>query len=303
MALISELPASVAAAAAARALEQLLGHDVILAIGDPVLATPTPELLDAELTRSVALPFGNGVVGEVTLVVTHQFATTMEAATEDSSLVSAALPALQAAAAAIEPVIHLPAVAEYAGEIETDILATSPAGEFVIVPVLEDDQRVASLVVRMVADERGEPSMPTEPPITGETGVVETGVVETGVVETGVVETGVVETAPALPEPTRDIARHDFQMLGEGGDPGIGKARPLPLLNDVRMEVTAELGRRRMKVRDIVALAPGSIVELDRAAGSPVDVLVNGTLIAHGEVVVIDEEFGIRVSEIVVGES
>ena len=56
-----------------------------------------------------------------------------------------------------------------------------------------------------------------------------------------------------------------------------------------------------MSVRDLLALTPGAVIELDRAAGSPVDVLVNGTLIARGEVVVIDEEFGIRISEIVVG--
>jgi flagellar motor switch protein FliN/FliY len=54
-----------------------------------------------------------------------------------------------------------------------------------------------------------------------------------------------------------------------------------------------------MTVRDLLSLTPGSVVELDRAAGSPVDVLVNGTLIARGEVVVIDEEFGIRISEII----
>ena len=54
-----------------------------------------------------------------------------------------------------------------------------------------------------------------------------------------------------------------------------------------------------MSVRDLLSLAPGSVVELDRAAGSPIDVLVNGTLIARGEVVVIDEEFGIRIMEIV----
>jgi flagellar motor switch protein FliN/FliY len=69
------------------------------------------------------------------------------------------------------------------------------------------------------------------------------------------------------------------------------------------MEVTAELGRHRMTVRDLMSLQPGSVIELDRAAGSPVDVLVNGALLAHGEVVVIDEEFGVRVSEIVVGEN
>ena len=75
------------------------------------------------------------------------------------------------------------------------------------------------------------------------------------------------------------------------------------MLNDVNMEVTAELGRRRLKVRDIVGLEPGSVVELDRAAGSPVDVLVNGAIVWHGEVVVVDDEFGIRVSEIVVDDN
>ena len=73
----------------------------------------------------------------------------------------------------------------------------------------------------------------------------------------------------------------------------------LDLLADVEMGVTAELGRTRMTVRDLLALSPGSVVELDRVAGSPVDLLVNGTLIARGEVVVVDDEFGVRISEIV----
>ena len=98
------------------------------------------------------------------------------------------------------------------------------------------------------------------------------------------------------------LAVHEFQPLPDG--PGaFGSARPLSLLNDVNMQVTAELGRRRLRVRDIVALKPGSVIELDRAAGRPVDVLVNGALVWHGEVVVVDDEFGIRVSEIVTDEN
>jgi flagellar motor switch protein FliN/FliY len=77
-----------------------------------------------------------------------------------------------------------------------------------------------------------------------------------------------------------------------------GVAR-LDLLSNVEMEVTAELGRTRMTVRELLSLTPGMVVELDKVAGSPIDMFVNGTLIAHGEVVVIDEEFGIRISEIV----
>src|SRR5439155_3233038 len=73
----------------------------------------------------------------------------------------------------------------------------------------------------------------------------------------------------------------------------------LELLADVEMGVTAELGRTRMTVRSLLALTPGSVVELDRVAGSAVDLLVNGTMIARGEVVVIDDEFGVRITEIV----
>jgi len=73
----------------------------------------------------------------------------------------------------------------------------------------------------------------------------------------------------------------------------------LDLLHDVEMEVSAELGRTRMNVRDLLSLSPGVVVELDRAAGSPADLLVNGRLIARGEVVVIEENFGIRITEIV----
>lgn len=76
-------------------------------------------------------------------------------------------------------------------------------------------------------------------------------------------------------------------------------ARALKVIRSVEMNVTAELGRAQMTVRELLELAPGSVIELDRAAGSPVDLLVNGTIIARGEVVVIDEEYGIRVSEIV----
>jgi len=77
------------------------------------------------------------------------------------------------------------------------------------------------------------------------------------------------------------------------------RANGLDLLRDVEMEVTCELGRTRMTVRQLLALAPGDVVELDRLAGAPADLLVNGTLLARGEVVVVDESFGLRITEIV----
>ncbi|HYH24988.1 MAG TPA: flagellar motor switch protein FliN [Blastococcus sp.] len=73
----------------------------------------------------------------------------------------------------------------------------------------------------------------------------------------------------------------------------------LELLRHVAMEVTVEIGRTRMTVQELLSLHPGEVVELDRAASAPADLLVNGTLIARGEVVVVDEDFGLRISEIV----
>ncbi|GAA1436013.1 hypothetical protein GCM10009641_33670 [Mycobacterium cookii] len=76
-------------------------------------------------------------------------------------------------------------------------------------------------------------------------------------------------------------------------------SRGIEMLHGVDMEVTVELGRARLTVRELLALSPGEVLELDRAAGSPADLLVNGRLIARGEVVVVDEDFGLRITEIV----
>ncbi|HEX3549162.1 MAG TPA: flagellar motor switch protein FliN [Candidatus Elarobacter sp.] len=77
------------------------------------------------------------------------------------------------------------------------------------------------------------------------------------------------------------------------------QGKNLDLLMNVRLKVTAELGTCKMLVRDILKLGAGSIVELDRVAGGPVDLLVNDRLVARGEVVAIDENFGVRVTELI----
>ena len=77
-----------------------------------------------------------------------------------------------------------------------------------------------------------------------------------------------------------------------------GDDADLALVLDVPVELAVEIGRTRMTIREALALAPGSIVALDRMAGEPVDLLVNGKRIARGEVVAIDEEFGLRVTEV-----
>lgn len=73
------------------------------------------------------------------------------------------------------------------------------------------------------------------------------------------------------------------------------------VLYDVEMTLTVELGRARLPLRDVLELAPGAVLELDRAASSPADILVNGRLIARGEVVVVDEDYGVRITQIVSG--
>lgn len=92
-----------------------------------------------------------------------------------------------------------------------------------------------------------------------------------------------VPAAPATPAPAN----------------GHAPVRGVELLHGVAMEVTVELGRTQLSVRELLALSPGDVLELDRAAGSPADLLVNGRLIARGEVVVVDEDFALRVTEIV----
>jgi flagellar motor switch protein FliN/FliY len=85
-------------------------------------------------------------------------------------------------------------------------------------------------------------------------------------------------------------------------DAGADGPPELERLYDVPVELAVEIGRTQMTIRETLALGPGSIVTLNRLAGEPVDLLVNGKPIARGEVVVIDEEFGLRVTEVVQGE-
>ncbi|MCW2665423.1 MAG: fliN [Frankiales bacterium] len=89
----------------------------------------------------------------------------------------------------------------------------------------------------------------------------------------------------------------DLPDLGHGTDPVA--TRDLRLLSEVQVELAVELGRVKLPLRDLLALGPGAVLELDRPADAPVDVLVNGCLVARGEVVVIDGEFGVRVTAVI----
>jgi len=75
--------------------------------------------------------------------------------------------------------------------------------------------------------------------------------------------------------------------------------RDIDFLLDIPLEVTVELGRTKMAVRDLLQLGQGSILELDKSAGEPLEILVNNRLVARGEVVVVNERFGIRLTEVI----
>jgi flagellar motor switch protein FliN/FliY len=96
---------------------------------------------------------------------------------------------------------------------------------------------------------------------------------------------------------TDTIHEATLQELGPGAT--APSSADLSLVLDVPVELAVEIGRTTMTIRQTMALAPGSVVILDRMAGEPVDLLVNGKRIARGEVVAIDEEFGLRVTEVV----
>jgi flagellar motor switch protein FliN/FliY len=104
----------------------------------------------------------------------------------------------------------------------------------------------------------------------------------------------------SVPDPkAASVARAQFHDLGPSAAAGGNQEINLNLILDVAVTLALEVGRGRMSVRELLQLAPGSIVELDRMAGEPLDVLVNGVRIARGEVVVVNDKFGIRLVDVV----
>ncbi len=87
----------------------------------------------------------------------------------------------------------------------------------------------------------------------------------------------------------------EFQQLSVSASEGRAQGN-IDLLMDVKMPIAIELGRTEMPISEILTLGPGSVVELDKLAGEPVDLLVNGKIVARGEVVVVDENFGVRIT-------
>jgi len=96
------------------------------------------------------------------------------------------------------------------------------------------------------------------------------------------------------------VAKAEFQQLSQpAGQP---ESKNIDLLMDINLPVSIELGRTKISIADILGLGPGSVVELNKLAGEPVDVLVNYKIVAKGEVVVIDENFGVRITQLMTSE-
>ena len=94
------------------------------------------------------------------------------------------------------------------------------------------------------------------------------------------------------------VAEHD-ELKDERHELSGDEKRKLDTILDIPVTISMEVGRSKINIRNLLQLNQGSVVELDRVAGEPLDVLVNGTLIAHGEVVVVNDKFGIRLTDVI----
>lgn len=107
------------------------------------------------------------------------------------------------------------------------------------------------------------------------------------------------EAVPTDDADNSEYERAEFDNLrADAAKPGSVNAN-LEVILDVPVTISMEIGRAGISIRNLLQLNRGSVIELDRLAGEPLDVLVNGTLIAHGEVVVVNEKFGIRLTDVV----
>jgi flagellar motor switch protein FliN/FliY len=267
------------ASAAADAAVGLLPAPTPLAVGTP---TNEPVTLHGQ---AVTARFAGSAQGTIVVVVGPELVGALAMSPMGALEMSQAVrPALEAAAQTLGPVVVDPGSEGDPAEAMQTIL---DAGGL-LVPLTDEGQVRALVALAVDVQIGGTPE--AQPAATGLQEAASDAIAEAvaagagggaGAAAGGAVPAGF---APLTPGP-------------RGGQPTMRGG--LDLLHDVEMEVTAELGRTRMSVRELLSLAPGVVIELDRLAGGPADLLVNGRLVARGEVVVIDENFGIRITEIV----
>ncbi len=262
-------PDDVALAAAEAAAAVLPAAEILSAGG----VQPGTEQVADLFASGVVADLTGGVAGPVALLVAADLVQAIAASpVEGLELAAAVQPALDAAAQSLGGAANVGRTLEPA-----EVIALFTAG-FTVVPLIGETIAGALLVSDTTLT--GAPA-PVPPAFEA--------------------AYGVVGGASLPPEPVATPGA-PVTATGPVGLPAVGASRGIEMLHGVDMEVTVELGRARMTVRELLALTPGNVLELDRAAGSPADLLVNGRLIARGEVVVVGEDFGLRITEIL-GES
>ncbi|MDH2414617.1 flagellar motor switch protein FliN [Nocardioides sp. CER19] len=250
------------ATAAAEAAAQVLPAVEPLTVGPAQSGSPH---VTAAFARAAVADLEAPVPGRIAVLVGHDLVTALDNSPLGGlDLHAAILPTLEAVAG------QLGSRARSARTVELEAVVGELGGSFTTVPLIGIGIDAAVLVTDDALAGAREPVAEPEP-------VVE--------------PQAAAQPVPAFTAPLEEPGARPYMASVAG-------QRGLEMLHGVDMEVTVELGRTRMTVRDLLALSPGAVLELDRAAGSPADLLVNGRLIARGEVVVVDEDFGLRVTEI-----
>lgn len=264
--------ADLALAAASAAAAVLPSVDPLVAAG----AQPGNEHVTAAFTGAAVAELDGPRPGRIAVLVGEELTSALASSPIDGlDLGAATQPALDAAAGV------LGASARAARTVELELVVSDLGPDFTVVPLIGAGIAASVLIQDHLLEAPAAEAAPAFAP-----------------------DPSVAESAPVSPSiSTGSMSGEPGSMSGEPGSTPAA-VTPLPhrgleMLHGVDMEVTVELGRTRMTVRDLLALTPGAVLELDRAAGSPADLLVNGRLIARGEVVVVDEDFGLRVTEIV----
>jgi len=306
--------------AAADAVAPVLPAADPLAPGDP---QPATEHVTALFAGAAVAGLSGGLSGRIAVLVGEDLVEALKSSPLGNlDLAAAVQPALDAAAAA------LGGSADAARQVDLDLVEAELGTEMWAVPLIGMTISGALLVptATLAAAAGVEAPAAPEPEAPAAESVVEAEVVETATSEAPApVAEPVASSVAAPPVAAAPVAAApDAGSYDAGYDAGyddgvvavpaprqtqalpptarlrpVAGGRGIEMLHGVEMEVTVELGRTRMPVRELLALAPGAVLELDRAAGSPADLLVNGRLIARGEVVVVDEDFGLRVTEII----
>lgn len=282
---------------AAEALAALLPASEQLEAG---AAQPGSEHITTLFAAAVIADLGGPISGRVGVLVAEELTAALSSSPMGQlDLAAAVQPALDAAAAA------LGGTAQAGRSVSLDDVVTDMAGDFTAVPLMGSTILAAVLVPDTTLEVAA-----AAPGAAAGAGAGAAQAAPAAPVGVPAMAVPAEAAAPAQAAPAgmsagmpAGVEQHSLPPVPgppvEGNVRSIATSRRgIEMLHGVEMEVTVELGRTRMAVRDLLALTPGAVLALDRAAGSPADLLVNGRLIARGEVVVVDEDFGLRITEI-----